>query len=64
VLGREQRGQTGAAHVAEQVDGVVKPRIDRGRVREDAEAPAPQQPEAVMDEDVEAGLDAGHRARV
>jgi hypothetical protein len=33
-------------------------------VREDAEAPAPQQPEAVMDEDVEAGLDAGHRARV
>jgi hypothetical protein len=31
---------------------------------QDAEATAAQQPQAVMDEDVEAGLDAGHRARV
>ena len=64
VLGREERGHSGAPHVAEQVDGVVEPRVDRGRMREDAEATAPQQREAVVDEDVEAGLDVGHRARV
>jgi hypothetical protein len=31
---------------------------------EDAEAAAAQQPQAMVDEDVEAGLDARHRARV
>jgi hypothetical protein len=64
VLRREERGQTCAAHRPQQVDGVVQPRVDRGRMGEDAEATAAQQPEAVVEEDVEAGLDAGHRARV
>ena len=60
----EERGQAGAAHVAQQVDGVVHPGVDRGRMSEQAEAASAQEPEAMVDEDVETGLDAGHRARV
>jgi N-acetylmuramic acid 6-phosphate etherase len=41
---------------------VVEPGVDRGLMGEDAEAAAAQQPQAMVDEDVEAGLDARHRA--
>ena len=64
VLGREQRGQTGAAHVAQEIDRVIEPSVDRGLVGEDAEAAAAEQPEAMVNENVEAGLDARHCARV
>ena len=64
VLGREERGEAGAADVAQQRDGVSQARVDGGLVREQPEAPAAQEPQAMVDEDVEAGLNGRHRGRV
>jgi hypothetical protein len=58
VLRREERAQARAAHVAQEVDGVLEPGVDRRLMGEDAEAAAAQEPEAMAKEDIEAGLDA------
>jgi hypothetical protein len=39
-------------------------RVDRRLMGEQAEAPAAQEPETVVEEDLEAGLDARHCGRV
>ncbi len=64
VLGSEERHEADTGRVGEQRRGVLEPPVDRRLVGEERHAAAAKGPETVVDEHLEAGPDARHRASV
>src|SRR5262245_29038161 len=63
VLRAEQRRQGHARCSRDQVGGVAEPRIDGGRVGDEADAPAAQGGELLLGQAVEAGANGGGHGR-
>ncbi len=63
VLRRPQRREIHAAHAGEERRRMAQPRVDRGLVGDERDAPSAEERRALGDEHVEAGPDERHRRR-